>query len=300
MRNFFGIFLLMFIFCSQLSAQKQLTLEDFFVDGTFRTKGVYGLRSMNDGEHYTVLENNGTRIVKYSYKTGLPVATLLDLKTQEDSPVSRIDDYTFNADESRILICTNKKPIYRRSFTADYYLFDFKNKEIKPLSEGGSQRLATFSPTGLQVAFVRDNNLFIHDIRFGSERQITRDGQYNHIINGAPDWVYEEEFAFNRAFEWAPDGSAIAYHQIRRIGCTRISNEYVRRTKSCFKTKRTVSLELCLQISESRREKFQSIRLCLRCFRTGQRPRWTQEKKTTSIFRGYAGPRTLKNWLSFA
>ena len=195
MRNFFGIFLLMFIFCSQLSAQKQLTLEDFFVDGTFRTKGVYGLRSMNDGEHYTVLENNGTRIVKYSYKTGLPVATLLDLKTLEDSPVSRIDDYTFNADESRILICTNKKPIYRRSFTADYYLFDFKNKEIKPLSEGGSQRLATFSPTGLQVAFVRDNNLFIHDIRFGSERQITRDGQYNHIINGAPDWVYEEEFA---------------------------------------------------------------------------------------------------------
>ena len=104
MRNFFGIFLLMFIFCSQLSAQKQLTLEDFFVDGTFRTKGVYGLRSMNDGEHYTVLENNGTRIVKYSYKTGLPVATLLDLKTLEDSPVSRIDDYTFNADESRILI----------------------------------------------------------------------------------------------------------------------------------------------------------------------------------------------------
>ncbi len=211
MRNFFGIFLLMFIFCSQLSAQKQLTLEDFFVDGTFRTKGVYGLRSMNDGEHYTVLENNGTRIVKYSYKTGLPVATLLDLKTLEDSPVSRIDDYTFNADESRILICTNKKPIYRRSFTADYYLFDIKNKEIKPMSEGGSQRLATFTPTGLQVAFVRDNNLFIHDIRFGSERQITRDGQYYHIIYGAPDWVYEDEFAFNRAFEWAPDGSAIAY-----------------------------------------------------------------------------------------
>lgn len=72
------------------------------------------------------------------------------------------------------------------------------------MSEGGSQRLATFSPTGLQVAFVRDNNLFIHDIRFGSERQITRDGQYNHIINGAPDWVYEEEFAFNRALNGLP------------------------------------------------------------------------------------------------
>ncbi len=84
-------------------------------------------------------------------------------------------------------------------------------KTKKPLSEGGSQRLATFSPDGSRIAFVRDNDLFIHDLRFGSERQITNDGKYNHIINGAPDWVYEEEFAFNKAFEWAPDGSALAY-----------------------------------------------------------------------------------------
>ena len=182
MKNFFGILLLAFVFCGHLSAQKQLSLNDFFVDGTFRTKGVYGLRSMNDGEHYTVLENNGTRIVKYSYKTGQPVATLLDIKNLEDSPLQYINDYEFNANESRILICTNKKPIYRRSFTADYYLYDFKNKEIKALSEGGSQRLATFSPTGLQVAFVRDNNLFLHDIRFGSEPQTTYAGNYNNII----------------------------------------------------------------------------------------------------------------------
>lgn len=212
MRKFSGILFLFVFFCSQLSAQhKQLSLNDFFVNGTFRTQGVYGLRSMNDGEHYTVVEGNGTRIVKYSYKTGLPVETLLDVTTIEDSPVKYFNDYDFDANESRILLCTNKKPIYRRSFTADYYLYDFKNKEIKPLSEGGSQRLATFSPDGLRIAFVRDNNLFIHDLRFGSERQITSDGQYNHIINGAPDWVYEEEFGFNRAFEWAPDGSALAY-----------------------------------------------------------------------------------------
>ena len=212
MRKISGILFLLILFCSQLSAQsKQLSLNDFFVDGTFRTQGVYGLRSMNDGEHYTVVEGNGTRIVKYSYKTGLPVETLLDLTTIEDSPIKYLNDYDFDANESRILLSTNKKPIYRHSFTADYYLYDFKNKEIKPLSEGGNQRLATFSPDGLRIAFVRDNNLFIHDLRFGSERQITNDGQYNHIINGAPDWVYEEEFGFNRAFEWAPDGSALAY-----------------------------------------------------------------------------------------
>lgn len=212
MKRFSGILFLVIFFFSQAFAQnKQLELNDFFVNGTFQTKGVYGLSSMNDGEHYTVVEGNGSKIVKYSYKTGLPVETLLDLTTIEDSPIKYISGYDFNANESRILLCTNKKPIYRRSFTADYYLYDFKNKEIKPLSEGGSQRLATFSPDGYRIAFVRDNNLFIHDLRFGSERQITHDGKYNHIINGAPDWVYEEEFAFNRAFEWAPDGSALAY-----------------------------------------------------------------------------------------
>lgn len=211
MRKLSGILLVVALFCSSLSAQPKLSLNDFFVNGTFYTKGVYGLRSMNDGEHYTVLEGNRSQIVKYSYKTGLPVETLLDIKKIENSPVRYINDYAFDANESRILLCTNKKSIYRHSFTADYYIYDFKNKEIKPLSEGGSQRLATFSPDGYRIAFVRDNNLFIHDLRFGSERQITSDGNYNHIINGAPDWVYEEEFSFNRAFEWAPDGSALAY-----------------------------------------------------------------------------------------
>ena len=89
--------------CLQVPAQdKQLSLNDFFVKGTFRTEGVYGLRSMNDGEHYTVVEGNGARIVKYSYKTGLPVATLLDLSQIEDCPVKYLNDYTFNADESHL------------------------------------------------------------------------------------------------------------------------------------------------------------------------------------------------------
>lgn len=215
MKRIYHILILLILVSAgvQVMAQsKQLSLNDFFRDGTFRSKGVYGIRSMNDGEHYTVLENGGKKIVKYSYKTGQPVAVLLDLETVEgNNKVKYISDYQFNADESRLLISTNVSPIYRRSFTADYYLFDFKNKELNPLSENGKQRLATFSPDGLRIAFMRDNNLFIYNIHFKTERQITFDGKYNHIINGAPDWVYEEEFAFNRAFEWAPDGSAIAF-----------------------------------------------------------------------------------------
>ncbi len=205
------ICLLAFIYNLTFAQNKQLSLNDFLVDGTFRTEHVQGLRSMNDGLHYTVLENKGTQILKYSYKTGLAVETLLDLTKIEDSPLTQINDYNFNADESRILINTNKKPIYRRSFTADYYVYDRRNKEIKPLSEGKGQRLATFSPDGGRIAFIRDNNIFIHDLRFRSERQITNDGKQNHIINGAPDWVYEEEFSFNRAFEWSADGSSLAY-----------------------------------------------------------------------------------------
>lgn len=220
MRNIYTIIVL-FIFCcfSKTNvAQQPLTMDDFFVNGTFRTKGVSGLRSMNDGEHYTLLEDEGKKIVQYSYKTGKPTATLFDLGQQDTEDIKKIENYQFNADESRILITTNRKPIYRHSYTADYYIYDFKNKDLKPLSANGSQRLATFSPDGLRIAFMRDNNLFIHDLRFGTERQITSDGAFNHIINGAPDWVYEEEFGFNRAFEWAPDGSALAFLKFDESG----------------------------------------------------------------------------------
>lgn len=216
MRMIYKFIVCMFIvgFALPGSAQnqgKKFTLNDFCLNYTFRTQGITGLRSLNDGEHYTVLEDRGKKLVMYSYKTGKAVETLLDLNDPKYGDVKMIQDYEFSPDESHILIYTNIQPIYRRSFTADYYVFDFKNRELKPLSEGGSQRLATFSPVGTKIAFVRDNNIFISDLRFGSEIQITFDGKFNEIINGAPDWVYEEEFAFNKAFEWAPDGSALAF-----------------------------------------------------------------------------------------
>jgi dipeptidyl-peptidase-4 len=193
-----------------LRAQK-LTIEDVVVKKVYAQKSVMGFTSLNDGINYTTLENDGKELVKYSYKTGEKIETLLNITSLKNDSLKYVADYQFSSDESRILLMTDRKPIYRRSFTANYFVYNFVTKELSRLSNGGEQQLATFSPDGERIAFVRKNNLFVKSLRFGTERQITTDGEFNKIINGAPDWVYEEEFEFNRGYEWSPDGKQIAY-----------------------------------------------------------------------------------------
>ncbi|WP_321373454.1 S9 family peptidase [uncultured Draconibacterium sp.] len=192
-----------------LQAQK-ITLEDIFEKGTFRAQSVYGLRSMNDGVHYTTMEAQ-KRIVKYSYKTGDEVETLFDIAKIDDAPISSFSAYEFSDDETKILLTTERKSIYRRSYTAEYYVWNSVTEELTELSDKGPQQLATFSPDGNYVAYVRDNNIFIKNLKFGSTHQATKDGKFNEIINGAPDWVYEEEFGYNKAFWWSPDSKFLAY-----------------------------------------------------------------------------------------
>ena len=206
------------------SAQKQITLEDLFQKSTFSQKSVQGLRSMNDGNHYTVMENQ-SQIVKYSYQTGQKVSVVFDLKNVEKAPIQRFSSYEFSSDETKILLTTDIEPIYRRSFTASYYVWNEVTKELLPLSDKGRQQAATFSPDGERVAFARGNNLFIKSLRFGTESQITWDGERNKIINGLPDWVYEEEFGFNKAFEWSPDSKFLAFmrfdeSEVKEFGMT--------------------------------------------------------------------------------
>lgn len=198
---------------AQTTETKKITLEDLNAYYTFYPNSVYGLRSMADGEHYTTLESgeNHDKVVKYSYETGEQVEVLLDQAQMERLSEENISDYTFSASEDKMLITANRERIYRHSFTADFFIYDLDTKTVKPLSENGRQQLASFSPNGDKVAFFRDNNLFIKELDTDKEIQITHDGQRNAIINGAPDWVYEEEFAFNKAYEWSPDGEYIAY-----------------------------------------------------------------------------------------
>jgi dipeptidyl-peptidase-4 len=191
-------------------SQKKITLEDVVKNRIFSQKTISGLQSMNDGLNYSTLEN-GNQIVKYSYKTGQKVETIFDLTKIENAGFTTFSEYEFSADETKILFTTNRKSIYRHSYTADYFIWNQTTKEMTPLSVNGSQGLATFSPDGERVAFVRNNNIFIKSLKFGTENQVTRDGKKNEIINGAPDWVYEEEFEFNNAMAWSPDSKFLAF-----------------------------------------------------------------------------------------
>ncbi|MEN8116121.1 MAG: DPP IV N-terminal domain-containing protein [Bacteroidota bacterium] len=197
-------------FTTVAQSTQKITLEDIFVKGTFKAETISGLRSMNDGEHYTTLENN-TKVVKHSYKTGQEVEVVFDIAKVEDAAISSFSEYEFSNDETKILLTTDKKQIYRHSFTAEYYIWNSVTGKLTQLSDKGAQQLATFSPDGNRVAYVRDNNIFIKNLKFGSTSQATSDGKKNEIINGAPDWVYEEEFGFNKAFWWSPDSKFVAF-----------------------------------------------------------------------------------------
>jgi dipeptidyl-peptidase-4 len=211
MKRFF-VFAIAIVLTISIQAQttQKITLEDIFVKSAFKAQTVSGLRSMDDGEHYTTLENN-TKIVKYSYKTGDEVEVVFDITKNEDAKISSFSNYEFSDDETKILLTTATKKIYRHSFTAEYYVWNSVTEEFTQLSDKGAQQIATFSPDGTRVAYVRNNNIFVKSLKFGSTSQVTFDGKKNEIINGAPDWVYEEEFGFNKAFWWSPDSKFVAF-----------------------------------------------------------------------------------------
>ncbi len=196
-----------------LSAQKKnITLETIFKSPAFKSEGVIGLVSMNDGLHYTTLEKG--KILQYEYAKEAPPVTIVD---QNDllynGKALVIDKYQFNNNESKLLLATETEQIYRHSTKENYFLYDRTSKILTPISNGEKQMYTTFSPDGTKVGFVRDNNLFVKELASGKETAVTTDGLRNSIINGSTDWVHEEEFAFSVAFFWSPDSKKIAYYK---------------------------------------------------------------------------------------
>ncbi|WMI94310.1 S9 family peptidase [Bacteroides fragilis] len=215
------IFLFFCLCCLAGFAQggKALDLKEIN-SGKFSPENIYGVVPMPDGEHYTQRNAEGTQIVKYSFRTGEPVEVVFDVAKARECPFKKFDSYQFSPDGSKILIATETTPIYRHSYTAVHYLYPVKrndkgvttNNIVEKLSDGGPQQAPVFSPDGSLVAFVRDNNIFLVKLLYGnSESQVTEDGKLNSVLNGIPDWVYEEEFGFNRALEFNADNTMLAY-----------------------------------------------------------------------------------------
>lgn len=194
------------------TGSKQLELRDI-VEGQFAARGAgYGMRSMPDGEHYTMLSPGHDAILRYSFATGKVVDTLFYTKTARECQFTSFEDYQISADGNHILLYTDKSSIYRHSWEAQVHHFDVRRRLVKPLSEiPGKVMIPTFSPDGRMVAFVRGNNIFIKKFDFDTEVQVTTDGVRNQIINGATDWVYEEEFSVTNLMSWSEDGAFLAY-----------------------------------------------------------------------------------------
>ena len=183
-----------------LNSAQEITLNKIH-SGYYRTEFIYGINSMNDGEHYTVLEKDG--IVKYSYKTGKKIETILEAKIQ---------DYTFSHDESKVLVLNEQQPIYRHSFLGKYHVVNLsKNGKITALNNGNWVQEPKFSPDGRFVAFISGNNLYYQDLSSEKITQITFDGEKNKIINGLADWVYEEEFGHADMYQWTKNSESLVF-----------------------------------------------------------------------------------------
>lgn len=196
-------------FC--FSQHKKITFDDLYRFETFKTETVPGFHSMNNGHFY--IEKEETGLIKKDFITGETVETIvkaIDVK-DENGNLLPLNDVEWSSDEAKLLVFTKKEKIYRRSNKAIVYAFDVATKVVTKIDTAKIMN-ATYSPDGSKVAFVKANNLYYKNISNGQTKQITTDGEWNKIINGNADWVYEEEFAFTKAFQWSKNGSSIAYY----------------------------------------------------------------------------------------
>lgn len=193
-----------------LSAQNY-TLQDI-VSGKFSERGVKPLVSSADGMSYYQMNDERTAVIKFSYETGKAVDTLFNTRKARECSFDTFEGFLVSPDENRVLVCRDREQIYRHSFRATYYYHDVRRNLVRKLTENKSkQMIPTFSPDGKMLAYVCDNNIWLAKFDFDTESQITKDGELNAIINGATDWVYEEEFGTTRLMEFSPDNKMLAF-----------------------------------------------------------------------------------------
>lgn len=196
---------------STLSAYEKMNLKDI-AEGQFAAQRIDGINPIKGTDQYAQLSRDGKQIVQYSFKTSKQTAVLFDVNNTHGERVDQFDGYIMSPDGRYILIATQRQAVYRRSFKAVYYIYTVQSKKLERLSDGGPQQAPVWSPDGNSVAFVRDNNIFLVKLLYGnSESQVTKDGKFNEVINGIPDWVNEEEFGLSCALTFNADGTMLCW-----------------------------------------------------------------------------------------
>lgn len=210
----YPLLLIVSFFLGSVQAQQQITIEDIFQKGTFSPKGVSGFNSLSDGRYYCNLDEE-QNLLRFAFSTGKVVDTIVkiaDVKLANNGASLSIAQFSFSEDETKLLIATQTQSIYRHSSKSIFYVYDISRKQLQqPVKD--LVRYATLSPDATKLAFVRDNDLYYYDFKLKQEIRITKDGKENEIINGATDWVYEEEFAIWQGFSWNSAGDKIAFYR---------------------------------------------------------------------------------------
>lgn len=211
MKRLLFIFTALFMLTAHVSAGGKITIPDI-TSGKFAAKTVNGINPIEGSDSYARISDDGKRVDCYSFKTGKLLRNLFDVSNTMGKKIDSFDGYILSPDGTRMLIQTKTKSIYRRSFTAVYYIYNIASRKLEPLSDGGPQQVPVWSKDGLQVAFVREGNIYLVKLLYdNAEVQVTKDGKFNEVINGLPDWVNEEEFGFNRALTFNADGTMICW-----------------------------------------------------------------------------------------
>lgn len=201
----------LFMATSNIHSTERITLKAI-QDGAFAAERLSGIKPIAGTDQYARISKDGNRVVRYSFKTGKQTAVLFDVNHTMGSIIDSFDGYILSPDGSKMLIQTKTERIYRRSFKAQYYIYTIASTKLEPLSEGGPQQVPVWSADSRQIAFVRDNNIHLIKLLYdNAESQVTKDGKFNEIINGVPDWVNEEEFGHNLSFCFNADGTKICW-----------------------------------------------------------------------------------------
>lgn len=299
--SFLSIALLLFINANAQvqSNKKTLTNEEIWGKNYFGSKSISGLNPMNDGKSYSSIYTDPISkkkyLLAYSYATGAVTDTILkeeelQIKLPNEIVQVKLESYSFSDDEKQLILSTDAESIYRRSTKEICYIYNRANKSLQNLSDYGKQQFATFSPDGLNIAFARNNNIYIRNIATRLETKITEDGEWEQIINGGTDWVNEEEFAFTRAFFWSPDSKKIAYYKfdesnVRRFSMTQYGALYPNEYQYKYPKAGEANAKVSLHIYHLNTQQTIPVDIGLDTTQYIPRIKWTNQANTLCVLR---------------